>query len=159
MDEINKLSRRTLITRAAALPALGVGVATGLAAQQPATGFELPGVPEWTTRQGGTFVNPPYGLPSPFEKDVVRVLPGGNIPFQTASRTPLHRIHGTITPNGLFFERQHAGVPTIDPDKHRLMVHGLVDRPLVLTMDDVVRFPSVSRIHFLECSGNSAAQY
>ncbi len=152
MDQSNKLSRRVLMSRAAALPALAAG-ATSAAA------FEPPSVPPWTTQQGGPFLNPPYGLPSPHEKGVVRVLPAGNNPFPTATRTPLHKLHGIITPNGLFFERHHAGVPAIDPAQHRLMVHGLVDRPLVLTMDDIVRFPSVSQIHFLECSGNSAAQY
>ena len=150
MDQSNKLSRRVLMSRAAALPALAAG-ATSAAA------FEPPSVPPWTTQQGGPFLNPPYGLPSPHEKGVVRVLPAGNNPFPTATRTPLHKLHGTITPNGLFFERHHAGVPAIDPAQHRLMVHGLVDRPLVLTMDDIVRFPSVSQIHFLECSGNISA--
>ena len=64
-------------------------------------------------------------------------------------------LQGIITPNGLHFERHHAGVPAIDPERHRLAIHGLVERPLVLTMDDLVRMPSVSRIHFLECSGNT----
>jgi sulfane dehydrogenase subunit SoxC len=59
-----------------------------------------------------------------------------------------------ITPNGVFYERHHAGVPTIDPAQHRLMLHGLVKKPLIFTMDDIRRFPSQSRIHFLECSGN-----
>jgi sulfane dehydrogenase subunit SoxC len=35
------------------------------------------------------------------------------------------------------------------------MVHGLVDRPMLFTIDDLKRFPSVSPVHFLECSGNS----
>ena len=69
--------------------------------------------------------------------------------------SPLQDMYGTITPNGLCFERHHAGVPQIDPAEHRLLIHGLVDRPLVFTMDDLLRFPSVSRIHFLECSGNT----
>ena len=68
--------------------------------------------------------------------------------------TPLQDLHGIITPNGLHFERHHAGVPTIDPTQHRLMVHGLVDRPLIFTMNDIVRFPSESHFYFLECSGN-----
>ena len=68
--------------------------------------------------------------------------------------TPLQDLHGIITPNGLHFERHHAGVPAVDPDQHRLIVHGLVDRPLIFTMDDIVRFPSKSHIYFLECSGN-----
>ena len=72
-----------------------------------------------------------------------------------SSCTPLQDLHGIITPNGLHFERHHAGVPAIDPDAHRLLVHGLVERPLTFTMNDLMRFPSVSRLHFLECSGNS----
>ena len=63
-------------------------------------------------------------------------------------------LDGIITPNGLFYERHHGGVPTIDPAQHRLMLHGLVDRPLIFTMDDIRRFPSESHIYFLECSGN-----
>ena len=89
---------------------------------------------------------------------MVRVLPKPIPAFPTGSRTPLQNLHGIITPTGLMFERHHAGVPDIPPAAHRLMVHGLVDRPLMFSMDDLVRFPSVSRIHFLECSGNSAAE-
>jgi sulfane dehydrogenase subunit SoxC len=66
----------------------------------------------------------------------------------------LQELDGIITPNGLFYERHHGGVPTIDPAQHRLMLHGLVERPLIFTVDDLRRFPSESRIHFLECSGN-----
>jgi sulfane dehydrogenase subunit SoxC len=107
---------------------------------------------------GGPFINPPYGVPSKYEK-LERVLPKSPGPFPAASFTPLHKLHGTLTPNGVFYERHHAGIPAIDPAQHRLMVHGLVARPLVLDMNDIVRFPSVSRIHFLECSGNSIAQF
>jgi sulfane dehydrogenase subunit SoxC len=70
----------------------------------------------------------------------------------------LQSLHGIITPNGLVFERHHAGVPDINPDLHKLVIHGLVDRPMVFSMEDIVRFPSESRINFLECSGNSAAE-
>ena len=112
----------------------------------------------WTKTQGSGFINPPYGLPSKYEKNVVRVLPNPASTFLTASRTPLQSLHGIITPNGLVFERHHAGVPDINPDQHRLVIHGLVDRPMIFTMEDIVRFPSESRIHFLECSGNSAAE-
>jgi sulfane dehydrogenase subunit SoxC len=59
----------------------------------------------------------------------------------------------------LHFERHHSGVPTIDPNKHELVIHGLVERPLALTMADLRRFPSVSRIHFLECAGNSGREH
>jgi len=112
----------------------------------------------WTKTQGSTFVNPPYGLPSKYEKNVVRLLPSPAPTFLTGSRTTLQSLHGIITPNGLVFERHHAGVPDINPDLHKLVIHGLVDRPMVFSMEDIVRFPSESRINFLECSGNSAAE-
>jgi len=106
--------------------------------------------------QGAPILTPPYGTPSPFEAGVVRhARARGRIPTAASSTTPLQDLHGVITPNGLFFERHHAGVPTIDPAQHRLMVHGLVDRPLIFTMDELMRFPSRTRMHFLECSGNS----
>lgn len=150
--------RRRLLARAAAAPGLALGAGLGLGAGGVRAAAP-PDVPKWMTEQGSGFLNPPYGLPSPHEKHVARVLPAGNNPFPTGSRTPIEKLHGTITPNGLFFERHHAGVPAIDPAQHRLMIHGLVSRPLLLTMDDLMRFPSVSQVNFLECSGNSAAQW
>lgn len=71
------------------------------------------------------------------------------------SLTPLQDLHGIVTPSSLHFERHHNGVPAIDPSRHRLMIHGLVGRPLIFTVDDLQRFPSVSRLAFIECSGNS----
>jgi sulfane dehydrogenase subunit SoxC len=69
---------------------------------------------------------------------------------------PLQDFVGTITPSSLHFIGTHRGaiVPDIDPQQHRLMIHGLVDRPLEFSMDDLKRFPSVSRVHFIECLGN-----
>ena len=64
-----------------------------------------------------------------------------------------------ITPSGLHFERHHSGVPDIDPDKHRLLIHGLVQRPLIFTVEALLRYPMVSHIYFLECSGNSRPMY
>lgn len=75
-------------------------------------------------------------------------------PSDTSSRTPLQDLTGTITPSDLHYERHHAGVPVIDPEKHELLIHGMVDKPIKLTLRDLKRFPSVSRICFLECSGN-----
>jgi len=77
----------------------------------------------------------------------------------SVSFSPLQHLHGIITPNGLFFERHHAGRPDIDPSQHRLMIHGLVERPLLLTMKDIERFPSVSRIHFIECPANGGMEW
>ena len=94
-----------------------------------------------------------------FEAGVVRRERSGRSPYPTRqaaiSLTPLQDLHGIITPNGLHYERHHAGVPTIDPSEHRLIIHGLVERPMIFTMEDIQRFPQVSRIHFLECSGNT----
>jgi sulfane dehydrogenase subunit SoxC len=113
-------------------------------------------VPAWSRQQGAGVLSPPYGVPSPHEDGVVRRVPGTPAaPTAAASWTPLQDLHGIITPGGLHYERHHGGVPDIDPEAHRLLVHGLVERPLVLTMDDILRFPSVSQLHFLECSGNT----
>lgn len=78
---------------------------------------------------------------------------------ESSSRTPLQSSQGIITPSSLHFERHHGGVPDIDPATHRLLIHGLVDRPIVLTMDDLRRLPSVSRIYFVECSGNTSSEW
>lgn len=97
------------------------------------------------------------GVPSPHEAHVKRV--GLNTASGTSgagvSRTPLHFLDGLITPSALHFERHHSGIPQIDPDAHRLVVHGLVERSLSFDLDALVRFPLASRIQFLECSGNS----
>src|SRR3984957_15101696 len=114
-----------------------------------------PNVPEWMKAPGDPMGSQLYGAPSPFEKGVIKNIPKDLPQYISASgRTPLQDLDGTITPNGLFYERHHGGVPTIDPAQHRLMLHGLVDKPLIFTMDDIRRFPSQSRIYFLECSAN-----
>ena len=73
------------------------------------------------------------------------------------ARTPLHLLDGIITPSGLHFERSHSGIPDIDPDRHRVVIHGLVKRPLVFTLEALSRYPMQSRIAFIECAGNSGA--
>ena len=102
-----------------------------------------------------------YGSPAKYERKVTRTLirsqPGTT--GSGASRTPLESLEVTITPSGLHFERHHSGVPDIDPAQHRLLVHGMVKRPLVFGVDALLRYPMVSRIHFLECSGNSQLLY
>ncbi len=75
-------------------------------------------------------------------------------PTFTSSRTPIQSLYGTITPSDLHFERHHAGVPVMDPGKYELLIHGMVDSSMVFSLDDLKRFPSVTRIAFLECSGN-----
>lgn len=74
--------------------------------------------------------------------------------YATASRTPLEDLQGTITPSDLHFERHHAGIPELDPEQHELLIHGLVEKPIRLKLSDLKKYPSVSRICFIECSGN-----
>ena len=100
----------------------------------------------------------PYGERSPFEK-AVRWRRESKTPETGSSFTPLHDSVGTVTPSALHYERHHSGIPTIDPAKHRLVIHGLVDRPLSLSMADMRRLPSVTRLLALECGGNSAGEW
>jgi sulfane dehydrogenase subunit SoxC len=94
------------------------------------------------------------GERSPFASQAARTPTGQAV---GSSFTPLQHLTGTITPSDLHFERHHAGVPAIDPAAHRLLIHGLVDRPITLTVEDIRRFPQVTRVHFVECSGNGRA--
>ncbi len=152
--KLRSISRRNILRGGAA--------ATAGSLIAPLTGAEVagqnlpPDVSEWMKHQGAPILTPPYGVPSEFERGVVR-RQREQRPTNTAAASfaPLQDLHGIITPNGLCFERHHGGVPRIDPDAHRLIIHGFVERPLILTMDELVRFPSQSRIHFLECSGNT----
>jgi sulfane dehydrogenase subunit SoxC len=100
----------------------------------------------------------PYGERSPFEK-AVRWRRDSKTPETGSSFTPIHDSVGTITPSALHYERHHSGIPTIDPATHRLVIHGLVDRPLSLSMADIKRLASVTRIMVLECGGNSAGEW
>jgi len=115
-----------------------------------------PGRPPWMLKPGEPFST--YGIPSKFESDVVRFpSPNRTVAGNGVSWTPLHRLEGMITPNGLHFERHHNGVPQIDPEHHRLLIHGLVKNPSFFTVNDLLRYPMQSRICFVECGGNSNA--
>ena len=119
-------------------------------------------VPEWTRSMGAEIPDTGYGLPVRFERHVVRRRSGVLVNRQRWSdwsMTPLQHQHGIVTPNGLIFQRNHAGVPEIDPEQHRLVIHGMVRQPLVFTMSDLMRYPSVSKFHFLECSGNTLTDW
>jgi len=103
-----------------------------------------------------------YGMPSPYEHNVTRrttdILKSGNNQASIAV-TPIQDSCGILTPNGLFFNRCHGGTPDIDPNQHRLMIHGLVEKPIVLTMDELKKYPSVTRIHFIECPANGGPEW
>jgi sulfane dehydrogenase subunit SoxC len=99
-----------------------------------------------------------YGSRSRFEKLKRRILPARYL-SSTGSWTPLGHLDGMITPSSLHYERHHAGVPDIDPQHHQLLIHGLVDRPLIFSLADIRRFPIEHRICFLECSGNTYTEW
>src|SRR2546426_1071242 len=112
----------------------------------------------WSLAPGGAV--PDYGVRSRFENKVVRTLSNPKAEPRTQhARTPHHLLNGTFTPNALHFVISHAGDPDIDPDKHRLVIHGLVKQPLVFTLDTLSRYPMVSRMAFVECGGNSAPMF
>jgi sulfane dehydrogenase subunit SoxC len=100
----------------------------------------------------------PYGERSRFEKAVRLFRPGRN-PEIGATRTPLQDLVGTITPSALHFERHHSGVPDIDPTRHSLLIHGMVERPLLLTLNEMRQLRAISRTLFIECSGNSGSEW
>jgi sulfane dehydrogenase subunit SoxC len=155
------INRRGFL-RAAGLagPALP-GLATMAAAEAQKPDPLITEVQDWQRYLGDGVDKRPYGVPSKFEKHVVR----RDVPWLTASPessvnfTPLHELEGIITPSGLCFERHHSGVAEINPADHRLMINGLVERPLVFTMDDIKRMPRVNRICFLECAANSGMEW
>ena len=110
-----------------------------------------------TTKYQGA-PNREYGTRSRFET-LKRWITPARYPTSTASWTPLGELDGIITPSSLHYERHHAGVPDLNPEQHQLLIHGLVERPLVFSMNDVRRFPLEHRICFLECSGNSYTEW
>ena len=116
---------------------------------------------DWNVYLGDGVDAFPYGMPSEFEAHVVR----RDVPWLTADPissvnfTPLHELDGIITPNGLCFERHHGGSISIPQSEHRLMIHGMVEKPLVFTMEDLKRFPREDRIYFLECAANSGMEW
>jgi sulfane dehydrogenase subunit SoxC len=127
----------------------GGGLMTAAAVIVPVTAFAADeGEAPWSVP--GRIAKSDYGARAPFEK-VMRLSSAGG----TSSLTPLQAGVGIITPSGWHFERHHNGVPTIDPKQHRLIIHGMVDKPMKYSVEDLKRFPSVSRILFVECSGNS----
>jgi sulfane dehydrogenase subunit SoxC len=99
-----------------------------------------------------------YGERSPYET-AKRLLPEERYLETSQTQTPLGESIGNLTPSSLHYERHHSGVPRIDPAQHRLLIHGLVDRPLIFTMEDLRMLPSISRTYFLECSGNSFGEW
>jgi sulfane dehydrogenase subunit SoxC len=153
-------SRRNFLKGAAL--AGSAAIAGKAAAQTAAPDPLITDIQDWNRTLGPGVDAAPYGKPSKFEAHVVR----RNVPWLTADAassvnfTPLHELDGIVTPNGLCFERHHSGVAEIEPGKHRFMINGLVDKPLVFTMEDLKRFPGrLNRLHFLECAANGGMEW
>ena len=143
--------------------AVAAGVTAGAAAPALAKGNPAdmaPNVPSWTKSLGRGVVARPYGRPSDFTDLQRRTVPWLTAsPESSISFSPLQDLKGIITPSGLHFERYHGGIPEVNPDSYQLMIHGLVDRPLIFTMEDLLRMPSVSEIRFIECPANGGMEW
>ena len=159
-----QLGRRNFFKKTAAYSVSALAAASVIAPvkvkaeDDPAIMEEQP----WAVKWGQPVTYNLYGQPSAYESNVTRrtteLLSSGNMRASIAV-TPLQDLSGIITPNGLFFNRHHGGTPDINPNEHRLMIHGLVEKPLVLTMDQLKRYPNVSRIHFIECPANGGPEW
>src|ERR1700720_2649759 len=133
-------------------------MSAGIGPSPAAAGAEPLADDSWSLEFGDP--TPRYQVPSKFETKVARTLSNpDHEPRNSHARTPHHLLEGTTTPNGLHFAINHAGVPTIDPEKHRLVIHGLVKRPLEFTLETLSRYPMTSRVTFVECGGNSAPMF
>jgi sulfane dehydrogenase subunit SoxC len=175
MADADRSRKRTLSSPAkrGALLAAGSTLAAGVASRlMPARAADRAGdhrappgavwrdVPEDPTKVPGTPLGEDggYGSRSEFETEVRWRYPTPTT-ISSWTMTPLDKSEGIVTPSGLHFERHHGGIPTIDPSRHWLMLHGMVDRPRKFSVADVKRFPSVSRLHFIECSGNGLTEW
>jgi len=150
------LDRRIFLRRSLALSGLGLvaaGPANTARADAPVDDLSRPA---WMKAPGQPFSN--YGQPSPQERNVARWISANRaVAGNGVSWTPLHDLEGAITPSGLHFERHHNGVPQIPIDRHRLLIHGQVQRALTFSVSDLARYPLRSQILFIECGGNSNA--
>ena len=142
--------------------AAGASTASTLAFAQSSTGDPtILDKQVWQTTLGQPVAARPYGVPSKYEANLQRRESPGltRVSAASVSFAPLQGLFGIITPNGLHFERHHQGWVDIDPAKHRLMINGMVKQELVFTMEDLMRLPSVSRIHFIECGANTGMEW
>ena len=152
--------RRAFLGRSlAAGGTLVAGTAAARAAQAPDP--LITEVQEWSSAFGDPVDASPYGLPIRFEDHVVRrnVEWLTESPLSSVNFTPIHALEGTITPQGCAFERHHSGAIELSKADYRLMVTGMVERPLVFTFDDLLRFPRRTVTAFCECAANSGMEW
>ena len=149
------LKSRRQFLQGTALSSVFLGFSLPMQAQ-PVSAELQQTLPDSMLKAGSNFSN--YGQPSIYEKDIIRWISANpNVPGNGVSWTPLEELQGTITPNGLHYERHHNGVPDINPSTHEIMINGLVDKPLTFSIDALKRYPQITKICFIECGGNSNA--
>ena len=151
------LSRRALVRSGGLLAGAALSAPMIRALAQtvaPAADTTMPMVPPDATKVPGLPSEALAGR-SAFERPVL--TPTGVT--SGSSLTPHQALRGTITPSDLHFQRHHNGIPVIDPAKYTLTIHGLVDRPVSFTLEELKRFPSVTRVYCIECSGNGGGAY
>ena len=164
-DGVRAVSRgRRDFLRTAFVTALA-GAAGSAQAQSVQGDPDILNLPAWSTTLGQPVAATPYGQPSQYERNLVRRQSPGltQVGESSVSFTPLQGSFGILTPSGLHFERHHQGWHDIDPRRHRFMVNGsapgMVRVPKVYSMDDLMRLPSVSRMHFIECGANTGMEW
>ena len=152
-----KPSRRAFLSGAAAT---GAALAASRAAAQSPDPL-ITEVQDWASGFGDPVDATPYGMPIEFESHVVRrnVEWLTESPVSSINFTPIHALEGTITPQGCAFERHHSGAIELAKSDYRLMVNGLVDRPLVFTFEDLLRFPRHITTAFCECAANGGMEW
>jgi sulfane dehydrogenase subunit SoxC len=157
--------RRDFVRKAFAAALGGAAAGTAMAQAGAEGDPNILTLPEHSKGLGQAVVTDGYGKPSRYEANVQRrPSPGLTQTTQASvSFAPLQSLFGIVTPSGLHFERHHQGWWDIDPSRHRLMVNGsdnqLLKRPMVFTLDELMRLPSVSRFHFIECGANTGMEW
>jgi sulfane dehydrogenase subunit SoxC len=151
----NGLLDRRLLLKSGAF--FAGAMTTGAAGSIASAAAEPLAVDPWSRTVGVTVT--PYSLPSRFEAKVIRNTGDTTRPGTQQARTPHQDLDGIITPSALHFVVARSGAPDIDPDKHRLLIHGMVKQPLIFSLNDLMRYPMESHIRFVECGGNSAPMW
>jgi sulfane dehydrogenase subunit SoxC len=157
-DARTRMDRRRFLVGSIAAAGVASGLSRSVRAAAPMGAVEHEVPADASKVQGYPLEDQSYGSRSQFETEV-RTRFKTATPQSSWTMTPLEKSCGIITPSGLHFERSHAGTAIIEPSKHFLYVHGLVKQPKKFSMKDIRRFPAVSRILFLECSGNGLTEW
>lgn len=159
----NNVSRRDFFKKTAAYSVSAIAAASVISpVTVKADDVAIVDEAEWGVKLGLPVDKNRYGIPSPYEhrntRRTTELLSSGDM-YASISMCPIHESEGIITPNGLFFCRDHGGTAIVDPNKFRLMIHGAVEREIVLTLDELKRYPCETRTYFIECPANGSPEW